>query len=93
MIPIESIRAASAAVKYSVVNQANDAGDFTAAAEKSTVQRGNKVVATLAVLTYASKIFFPNPFFSPEASSLAASVLGIMGFQKYGSNCVYQFYV
>ena len=51
VIPMESIRAAKAAVKYSVVNQAKDAGDFKAAAEKMTVQSGKRVVATLAVLT------------------------------------------
>ena len=51
VIPIESIRAAKAAVKYSVVNQANDAGDFKAAAEKRMVQRGKRVVATSAVRT------------------------------------------
>ena len=51
VIPIESIRAANAAVKYSVVNQANDEGDFKAAAENKTVQRGNRVVALSAVHT------------------------------------------
>lgn len=73
MIPIESINAANAAVKYSVVNHANDAGDFSAAPVKRIVQSGKSVVATSAVLTYASNTLFPNVFSSPE-SSLATAV-------------------
>jgi hypothetical protein len=56
---MESMRAAKPAVKYSVVNQAKEEGDFKAIAENNTVQRGKRVVAISAVLTYASKIFFP----------------------------------
>jgi hypothetical protein len=48
---MESIRAAKAAVKYSVVNQANELGDFKAMPEKRMVQRGKRVVVISAVLT------------------------------------------
>jgi hypothetical protein len=48
---MESMRAAKPAVKYSVVNQAKELGDFKAIAEQMTVHNGNKVVATSAVLT------------------------------------------
>ena len=51
MIPIESISAANPAVKYSVVNQAKELGDFKAIAEQITVHKGKRVVATSAVLT------------------------------------------
>ena len=57
VIPMESMRAAKAAVKYSVVNQAKEEGDFKAIPVNKTVQTGNRVVATSAVLTYQSKIF------------------------------------
>ena len=50
-MPILSMSAASAAVKYSVVNQANDCGRCKAKAVKRTVQTGNMVVATLAVFS------------------------------------------
>jgi hypothetical protein len=66
---MESIRAANPAVKYSVVNQAKDWGDFKAIPVNKTVQSGKRVVATSATRTYASKIFFPR-LFSP--SSVAA---------------------
>ena len=49
MIPMESIKAARAAVKYSVVKKSKVDGFFSAMAVKRTVQRGNRVVATLAV--------------------------------------------
>ena len=62
-------------MKYSVLNQANDAGDFNAIAEHTTVQTGNNVVATSAVLTYASKIFFPSPFSGSGSGSAAASAV------------------
>jgi len=68
---MESIRAAMAAVKYSVVNQEKLAGLLRATPVKRMVHRGNKVVETLAVLTYASKIFLPRP--SPWISSLSFS--------------------
>lgn len=51
VIPMESIKAAKAAVKYSVVNQVKLAGDLIAMAEQITVQTGNRVVATSAVFT------------------------------------------
>jgi len=50
VIPIESIRAARAAVKYSVVKKSKVDGFLSAIAVKRTVQRGKRVVATLAVL-------------------------------------------
>jgi hypothetical protein len=50
VIPMESIRAASAAVKYSVVKKSKVDGFLSAIAVKRTVQSGNRVVATLAVL-------------------------------------------
>jgi hypothetical protein len=59
VIPIECIIAASAPVKYSVVNQAKDFGDLRAIAVKRTVHTGNRVVAALAVFVYALKIFDP----------------------------------
>ena len=51
VIPIESIRAAKPKVKYSVVNHANELGDFNAIPEQITVHRGKRVVATSAVFT------------------------------------------
>jgi hypothetical protein len=57
------MRAARAPVKYSVVNQENDCGLLIAMPVKRTVQRGNKLVAKLAVFSYASKIFCPLVFF------------------------------
>ena len=50
-MPMLNMRAAKAAVKYSVVNQANDEGDFKAIPEQITVQSGKSVVATSAPLT------------------------------------------
>jgi len=73
VIPIESINAASPAVKYSVVNQANDCGDLSAIPEQRMVQSGNNVVAISAVLTYPSKIFWPKVFSPSEGGSAAAS--------------------
>jgi hypothetical protein len=43
VIPMESMRAASAAVKYSVVNQANFCGDLSAMIVERTVQIGNRL--------------------------------------------------
>ena len=51
VIPMESIRAANPAVKYSVVNQAKELGDFKAIPEQMTVHKGKRVVATSATLT------------------------------------------
>ena len=48
---MESMSAAKAAVKYSVVNQVNEEGLFKAMTEQMTVHNGNKVVAMSAVLT------------------------------------------
>lgn len=70
---MDSINAASPAVKYSVVNHANDCGDLSAIPEQITVQSGNKVVAISAVLTYPSKIFWPNVFSPSEGGSAATS--------------------
>ena len=50
VIPMESMRAARAPVKYSVVNHEKELGDFSAIPVKMTVHRGKRVVATLAVL-------------------------------------------
>lgn len=61
-MPMESMRAANPAVKYSVVNQAKDSGLFRAMPVNKTVHTGNSVVATLAVFSYASKIFAPKLF-------------------------------
>lgn len=47
---MESISAANAAVKYSVVKKSKEEGLFRARAVKRTVQRGKRVVAALAVL-------------------------------------------
>ena len=51
VMPILSMSAASAAVKYSVVNQAKDCGLFKASAVNRTVQTGNMLVATSAVFS------------------------------------------
>jgi hypothetical protein len=64
VIPMLSMRAAKAAVKYSVVNHAKLWGDLRAIPVKRTVHTGNKVVATLAVFSYASKILVPKLFSS-----------------------------
>jgi hypothetical protein len=45
------MRAANAAVKYSVVNQAKDWGLFKAIPVKRTVQTGKRVVAMFAVFS------------------------------------------
>ncbi len=77
-MPMESIRAANAAVKYSVVNQANELGDFSAIAEQRTVHKGKRVVATSAALTYPSKIFFPSPtsgFWDSSGTSAGSAAL------------------
>lgn len=50
VIPMESMSAARAAVKYSVVKKSNVDGFFRAMAVKRTVHRGKSVVAALAVL-------------------------------------------
>ena len=50
VIPIESIKAAKAAVKYCVVKKSNVEGFLSAIAVKSTVHNGKRVVAALAVL-------------------------------------------
>lgn len=73
VIPIESIKAANAAVKYSVVNQVKDAGDFKAMPVNNTVQTGKRVVATSATLTYVSKIFFPKLFSGSGSGTSATS--------------------
>lgn len=67
VIPMESMRAAKPAVKYFVVNHAKSLGLFKAQAVNRTVQKGNKLVAALAVLIYASKIL-PASVFSPSGS-------------------------
>jgi hypothetical protein len=48
---MESINAARAPVKYSVVNQAKDCGLLRAMAVNRTVQTGKSVVAMSAILT------------------------------------------
>lgn len=67
MIPMESMSAANAAVKYSVVKKSNVDGFFRAIAVNKTVQSGKRVVAAFAVFVYTSKIletrdFSPSPF-------------------------------
>ena len=47
-MPMESIRAASAAVKYFVVNQEKEEGLLRATPEQMTVQSGNRLVAMFA---------------------------------------------
>jgi hypothetical protein len=44
-----------------VVNQSKEDGDFNAHAVKRTVQRGKRVVATEAVLTYNLNALAPKP--------------------------------
>lgn len=56
VIPIDSINAASAAVKYWVVKNSNVLGRFNAMAVNNTVHKGNRVVAPFAILVYASNI-------------------------------------
>ena len=51
VMPILSMNAAKAAVKYSVVNQAKLYGLLSAIPVNKTVQTGKSVVATLAVAT------------------------------------------
>jgi hypothetical protein len=51
VIPMLSMRAASPAVKYSVVNQAKLPGDRSASPVKRTVHTGNMVVATSAAFS------------------------------------------
>jgi len=79
VIPIESISAASPAVKYSVVNHANEDGLLNATALQITVHKGNNVVATFAVFSYPSKIFCPNVFSSPAAAAEDASYSDVPG--------------
>lgn len=67
---MESISAAKAAVKYSVVKKSNVDGFLRAMAVNKTVQRGNKVVAALAVFVYTSKIFDPRDLSPSAAASL-----------------------
>jgi hypothetical protein len=69
---MESISAANAAVKYSVVKKSNDDGLLRARAVNKTVQRGKRVVAALAVFVYTSKILDPRDFSS--SPSAAASL-------------------
>ena len=68
---MESISAANAAVKYSVVKKSNVDGFFRAMAVYKTVQRGKRVVAALAVFVYTSKIFDPRDF-SPSSAAAAS---------------------
>jgi len=51
------------------VNQSKEAGDFKAQAVKTIVQRGKRVVAIEAVLTYALKILDPRPSASSEGEA------------------------
>ena len=81
VIPIESIKAASAAVKYSVVNQLKDAGDFKAMPVNNTVQTGKRVVATSATLTYVSKTFFPK-LFSGSGSGSGTSATSTASYER-----------
>jgi len=67
---MESISAANAAVKYSVVKKSNVDGFLRAMAVNKTVQRGKRVVAALAVFVYTSKIFDPRDFSPSAAASL-----------------------
>ena len=55
-------------MKYSVVKKSKVDGLLRARAVKRTVQRGKRVVATLAVLVYMSKILEPRDF-SPESAA------------------------
>jgi hypothetical protein len=50
VMPMESMRAASAAVKYSVVKKSKVDGRLRAMAVKRTVHRGKRIVVALAVL-------------------------------------------
>lgn len=70
---MESISAANAAVKYSVVKKSNVDGFLRAIAVNKTVQRGKRVVAALAVFVYTSKILEARDF-SPSPPSAAASL-------------------
>ena len=49
-MPMESMRAASAAVKYSVAKKSKVEGRLRATAVNRTVHRGKRIVAALAVL-------------------------------------------
>lgn len=76
VIPMESMRAARAAVKYSVVNHSKVDGRLSAMAVKRTVHRGKRVVARFAVLVYASNILADVDFSSEGGEEdAAASVL------------------
>ena len=55
VIPMESMRTPSAAVKCSVVKKWKVDGRLMAMAVNRTVQRGKSTVAAFAVLVYASK--------------------------------------
>mmetsp|Transcript_18748 Transcript_18748/g.40617 ORF Transcript_18748/g.40617 Transcript_18748/m.40617 type:complete len:115 (-) Transcript_18748:187-531(-) len=70
VMPMESMRAARAPVKYSVVKKSNDEGRLRARAVKRMVQRGKRVVAALATLVYVSKILEPVDFSESAASEL-----------------------
>ena len=77
-MPIESISAASAAVKYSVVKKSNVEGLLSAMAVKRTVHRGKRVVATLAVLVYTSKTLEARDFSSEESEASELCLLLIV---------------
>ena len=74
---MESISAAKAAVKYSVVKKSNVDGFLRAMAVNNTVQRGNRVVAALAVFVYTSKIFDPRDLSPSAAASLYLTKRGV----------------
>lgn len=73
VIPMESMRAARAAVKYSVVNHSKVDGRLSAMAVKRTVHRGKRVVARFAVLVYASNILADVDFSSEGGEEDAAA--------------------
>merc|ERR1711966_48108 len=69
-----SMRMARAAVKYSVVNHANELGLFKAIPVKRTVQRGKRVVARPITLVYVLKSL-DGPFSSAGAVTTASSAI------------------
>lgn len=72
VIPMDSMSAARAAVKYSVVKKSKVDGRLSAMAVNRTVHRGKSVVAAFAALVYASNILADR---EPSSAEAAASEL------------------
>ena len=77
VMPMESMRAASAAVKYSVAKKSKVEGRLRATAVNRTVHRGKRIVAKLAVLVYTSNILAERDLSSAEAASMLCMTMRV----------------